>query len=338
MSVWMIVLGGALLAVAFYDALSTTLVTTSAAGPLTARIARGLWWLARRVSPGPRSALMGLIGPLILLGTVSVWLSLLWGGWTLIFAASSDAVVSSSSGDTADGWARVYFAAFTTFTLGVGDYIPQGAVWQVLTSIAVISGLGLTTMAITYLVPVVTAVTARRTQANTIAALGATPQDMVIAGWRQGSFRFLDEQLPRLAEGITRTAERHLSYPVLHYFHSEERNEDFRVQLFNLDEAVTILQHAIPDQCQPHPAALASLRHAATQVLRHVPLRSPGEHHPPSIGLEALREVGIPTIDDAAFEQRLTGLADHRRRLVAFAEESLWHDRAAGEQPAQDHA
>ena len=52
-------------------------------------------------------------------------------------------------------------AGFTAFTLGVGDYIPNGQPWEVLTAIAVVSGLGLTTLAIIYLVPVVSAVTAR---------------------------------------------------------------------------------------------------------------------------------------------------------------------------------
>lgn len=332
-SIGIIVLGGAMLAVVFYDALSTTLVTTTAAGPVTARVAMGLWWLARRAARGPGSALMGLAGPVILLATVGLWLVLLWGGWTLIFAAGSEAVVSSTSGQAADVWARIYFAASTTFSLGIGDYVPNGAPWEVLTSIAVISGLGLTTMAITYLVPVVTAVTARRTQANLIAALGRTPQDIVIAGWRQRSFRFLDEQLPRLAEGITLTAERHLSYPVLHFYQTTEQDEDFRIQLFHLDEAVTILQHAIPERWRPHPAALASVRHATAELLRHVPLGDPGERQPVCPGLEALHGADIPTIDAADFAKRLKVVEDHRRRLTAFAGESLWYQSRTGVPP-----
>lgn len=325
MSVWMVVAGGVLLVAVFYDALSTTLMTTTAAGPLTARIAAGLWWLARWVARGPRSPVMGLVGPAILVMTIGVWLLMLWGGWALIFGAGPDAVVSSRTGDTAGGWARIYFAAFTTFTLGVGDYVPNGAPWQMLTSIAVISGLVLTTLSITYLVPVVTAVTVRRTQANSIAGLGRTPQDIVVASWRHGSFRFLEEQLPRLSEGILLTAERHLAYPILHFFHSTARHEDFRVQLFNLDEAVTLLQHAIPEECQPHPAALSSLRHATTEVIRHVPATGPPSEEPVPTALQPLRNAAIPTVDDTVFGERLGALASHRSHLTAFAEESLWH-------------
>ncbi|CAN5921344.1 hypothetical protein BH23ACT10_BH23ACT10_40680 [soil metagenome] len=37
-----------------------------------------------------------------------------------------------------------------------------------------------------------------------------------------------------------------------------------------------------------------------------------------------LRNAGIPTVDHASFEAWLTRIADHRRWLFAFAEESLW--------------
>jgi hypothetical protein len=320
----MLVLGVLLLAVVLYDALCTTLATTAAGGPLTARIAAGGWWLARRLARGPRSPLLEFIGPLILVATISLWLVLMWGGWTLIFG-HPDAVVSSSTGAPADGWSRLYFAAFTTFTLGIGDFVPNGAPWQVLTSIAVISGLALTTTAITYLVPVVTAVTERRTQASLIASLGGSPQDIVIAGWREGSLAYFQEQLPELAASIMLTAERHLTYPVLHYFHSPQRHKDFRLQLCNLDEAVTLLQHGIPDRLRPHPAALRSIRHASDLVIEVVRTNPSRPDEPPVLDLVPLAEAGIPTVDAATFARRLDDLADHRRDLAAFAQHSPWH-------------
>lgn len=326
MAVWMLVVGGLMLLVVSYDVLSTTLVTTSAAGPLTGGIGHGVWAMSRRVARRPGSVIMQMTGPIVLVLTIVVWLTLLWGGWTLIFSAAPDAVISSADRQPADGWERLYFAGFTTFTLGVGDYIPNGPVWQVLTSVGVVSGLALTTMAITYLLPVVTAVTGRRTQANTIAGLGATPQDIAVAGWHRGSFEHLDLQLALLAPQILLTAERHLSYPILHFFHSAERNEDFRVQLFALDEAVTLLEAAVPEPAGPHPAALASVHHASSQLLQYVPLHTSGEV-PAPLDLEPLRRAGIPTVDDATFAGRLDAARDHRRRLAAFAEESLWHQQ-----------
>lgn len=159
MSLVTIVAGLGLLGVLAYDALSTTLGMTTPAGPLTARTARRWWQLARRLARGPHSLLLSVTGPFILVMTFTTWVLLLWAGWTLVFSAVPEAVVSSASGAPADTLSRIYFAAYTTFTLGIGDYVPQGGVWQLATSLSVISGLALTTTAITYLVPVVTAVT-----------------------------------------------------------------------------------------------------------------------------------------------------------------------------------
>ncbi|MEX0650456.1 MAG: ion channel [Actinomycetota bacterium] len=153
MDLWMFLTGAVLLLVVAYDALSTTLSFGAAAGPLTSRLAAGWWHLARRIADRADSPVIVSAGPVVVLLTIGLWLALLWGGWTLVFAADPDAIISSTTRQPAGGWSRVYFAGFTVFTLGVGDYIPNGQPWEVLTSLAVVSGLGLTTLAITYLVP-----------------------------------------------------------------------------------------------------------------------------------------------------------------------------------------
>ncbi len=138
----MLALGAAIVAVAVLDALSTTLAASTAAGPITARIGGGLWRLGRRLASGPRSALMVVMGPAIVVATVATWLLLLWIGWTLVFVADPSAVVSATTREPADWWARSYFAAYSLFTLGLGDYVPQGAPWQLATSLALVNGLG----------------------------------------------------------------------------------------------------------------------------------------------------------------------------------------------------
>ncbi|MEX2549157.1 MAG: ion channel [Nitriliruptoraceae bacterium] len=175
MTVLLLLAGLVLLAMVAYDALATTLSVGAAAGPLTSRLARGWWRFARRLAGRPDSPVIVSAGPVVLLLTIGVWLGLLWAGWTLVFAADPEAVISTATRAPASGWSRVYFTGFTVFTLGVGDYIPQGQPWEILTAIASVSGLGLVTLAITYLMPVVSSVTARRAQANTIAGMGNTP-------------------------------------------------------------------------------------------------------------------------------------------------------------------
>ena len=328
MDTWMLPVGGLVIVAVGFDAISTTLSVGAAAGPITSRICAGWWSLARRLARGPTSPVVVSTGPVVVLLTIGVWLALLWGGWTLVFSADPDAVISSASREPAGGWTRVYYAAFTTFTLGVGDYIPNGEVWQILTGVAVLTGLGLTTLAITYLVPVVSAVTARRVQASTIAGLGATPQDIVVSAYRDERFPFLDHRLPQLADSILLTAERHLTYPVLHYFHSAERRADLRVQLVALDEAVSILQHGVDPRVAPHPASLDSARHAIQQVIRRATSEPTDSPPPAPPDLAPLRDAGIATVDDDTFARRLDELGEHRRRLASFSRVSLfaWPD------------
>lgn len=327
MSLWMLALGALCLLVVAYDAISTTLSFGAAAGPITSRIGAGWWKLSRRFAGRPDSPIIVSSGPVILLLTIGTWLLLLWAGWTLVFAAEPDAVISATSRTPADGWSRVYFAGFTAFTLGVGDYIPNGAPWEVLTSFATVSGLGLTTLAITYLVPVVSAVTARRVQANSIAGLGSDPCDLVANAYKNRDFQFLDHRLPQLADSILETAERHLSYPVLHYFHSSQRHVDLRVQVHVLDEAVTILQHGLDDSAAPHPAVLHGVRHAIRELVRRAETDPPEGPPPPPPDLRRLDGTEVKTVSTDRFAERVAALAEHRRRVAGFARESLWRLR-----------
>jgi hypothetical protein len=324
MTLLMIFAGVALLAMVAYDAISTTLSVGAAAGPLTSRLVGGWWRVARRLARRPDSLIIVSSGPVVVLLTIGVWLGMLWVGWTLVFAADPDAVISSVTREAASGWSRVYFAGFTAFTLGVGDYVPNGQPWEVLTALATVSGLGLTTLAITYLVPVVSAVTSRRVQANTIAGMGPTPQDIVINGLRDDRFPFFEHRLQALSDSILETAERHLSYPVLHYFHSAEPHLDLRPQTLVLDEAVTLLQHGVSDEVRPHPAVLEGIRHAIVQLVERATHEPPEAASPATPRLAALREAGVPTVDDETFERRVADLTDHRRRVAHFATESLW--------------
>lgn len=324
MTVLLLLAGAVLLTTVAYDAISTTLSVGAAAGPLTSRLARGWWGLARRLAARPDSRVIVSAGPVVLLLTIGVWQGLLWAGWTMVFAADPDAVISSATLQPASGWSRVYFAGFTAFTLGVGDYIPNGQPWEILTAISVVSGLGLTTLAITYLMPVVSAVTAGRAQANTIAGMGSTPQEIVVSGLRDDRFPYVEHRLQALSDSIMGTAESHLSYPVLHYFHSREREVDLRTQTFLLDEALTLLQHGVATDVRPHPAVLDGLRHAITQLAERATDGSSDVEPPAAPTLRALRQAGIPTVDDDTFERGVAGLTDHRRRIAHFASESLW--------------
>lgn len=325
MSVWMLPLGAALIGLVAFDAARTILWTTEDGGPLTTALGRRWWQVARRLAKRPDSSLLTSAGPLIIVATIVVWLLLLWVGWTLVFAADASAVVSSATRVPANFMERAYFAGFTIFTLGMGDYTPVGAPWQLLTVIATVNGLALTTAAITYIIPVVTAATQRTQQASSIAALGGQAHRIVLNAYDNGSVRYLEPVLIQLTDSLLLTAQRHLAYPILDYFHPSAPMTDLRAQLTALDDALTLVQCGLDERlvALPHPAAIDGARTAISQLVDRAQTKV--DAAPLPLDLRPLRG-SIPTVDDATFQRRMSGLEDHRRRLARYAAESGWTD------------
>lgn len=135
---------------------------------------------------------------------------LLLVGWTVTLGAGPGAVVSSSTGAPAGAGSRFYY---TVLTLGIGDYVPRGTWAQVGTVVAAFSGLFVVTLAITYLLNVVTAVVAQRTLAAEVWLVTGTS---LVTDRDAG--QDLDRYLGSLAPRVIELAMRHLAYPVMHRF------------------------------------------------------------------------------------------------------------------------
>ncbi|MBW3561971.1 MAG: two pore domain potassium channel family protein [Actinobacteria bacterium] len=274
---------------------------------------------------------MTLAGPIVLVVTVVLWMGLLWVGWSLVFGADASSVVTTSTERPAGNWDRVYYTAYTLFTLGNGEFKPSGAGWQIATGLAVANGLGLATLAITYMIPVMTAVTERRQQGATISGIGTSAQDLLVHAWNGDDLRFLDQPLLRFAEEINRTAQRHLTYPILHFFHSRHRSDEFAVSIATLDEALTIITVAVDDAVRPHPAAVRAARRAIGRLLGIIQasFSEVADRPPPPPDLQPLRDAGLPVVDDERFRQLLSRYDERRRALYGFTTGSTWPWREA---------
>lgn len=321
MSILAAVLGGGLIALAAFDAILTTL-SLAGGGPITNAVARGLWAAipkaTRRVAAGK------LVGPGILLAVFTVWALLFWGGWTLLFFAAPDAVVNSQSGAPADGWDRLYYAGYVLTTLGIGDYRPQGRLFQVLTPVAAGSGFFLITLAVTYVLSVLSAVLAKRQLAFSIFSLGRTPTEMMLRSWVHSGFESLADQIDELSKDVVMLAQQHLAYPVLHYFQTRDVRMAPTVALAVLDEALSVLEHGLDTAHRPDPTSLTRTRLAIELFTETVaPHLDTGESPPPP-ALGPLREAGVPLIDDAAFQRQLQELKPRRRRLARLLENEGW--------------
>lgn len=241
-----------LLLLALVDTIATT-VGFAGGGPLTRRIANGTWKLFLTFHQRERRGSFRLLraaGPVILFLTVHVWILLIFCGYALLFASDPDAVVSGSSGKPADLAERLYYTGFTIFTLGTGDFVPGSDVWRLVSVAATLNGLFLVTLSITYLLPVVSAVAEKYRLAGFISDLGDTPQKIVTRAWDGESFDSLRTPLSSIVAMLELHSQKHLAYPVLHYFPSADRRTNFASRLGVLHEAVLVMNRGVDEKAR----------------------------------------------------------------------------------------
>ena len=320
------VVGVAVLFTTLGDALWTTLSVSTGSGPLSGRVAAAAWRAGRslrRHDPSSRLAVSsGLLAALV---PLFAWIVLVWLGWSLIFASSEGAVVSSATGIPAPTWERAYFAGYTLFTLGNGEFRPGGGGWQLATVAAAFSGLALVSIAITHMVMVTSAASEGRLLALTISDLGASPQEILERHWDGTRFGLLPEALGQLSARVNDHVERHRAYPTLHYFHSPDREAAASAMLAVLDETLNLLEGGIAwgaaSDAQLDPARRACDRFIAL-IRGHY--ASASAITPPPCDLTGMRAHGLPVVSDSVFAEHIGRSQPRRRLLHALVTDDGW--------------
>lgn len=240
-------IGVLIVAIAVFDLYSTT-VTFGGSGFLSRWVTRPLWNLLLRIhSRAENHKLLSLGGPLLLLLLFFMWFGLSWLGWFLIFSGDEMAVVQATTKRPASWIERLYFVGYTLTTVGYGDFVPEASGWRIASTFAGLNGFFLITMSVTYFLPVVSAVVEKRQIATVIASIGTSPSSLVDNSFERGEFQSLAEQLQELNWRIAGIAEKHMAYPVLHYFHPENKDASLPIALVRLDEALSVIQYAFPE-------------------------------------------------------------------------------------------
>ena len=270
--------------------------------------------------------MIGLAGLVAIISTLLTWTIMVWAGWALIFSSYTYALVDANTKQPADEWARIYFAGYTIFTLGLGDYKPIGAFWQIATSVAAGSGFLMFGTALAYLMAVVPAATQKRQLAVVIWSLGKSPDDIILRAWNGVDSTALSPHLISLIPMLALMGESHLSYPILHYIHSTKRSASLAVSVASLDEALTILECGLQRGCSLDLPSLGAAREAITEFLKTLApaLITPAKDDPPPPSLKMLKDMGVPVVDDELFKQSLAGLARRRRALHALVRNEGW--------------
>ena len=315
----MLFLGITIVLLVFHDVIQTALRIGQRGGPLTLHFASSVWKMALRF---PR--LVEKAGVLIVLGIVVVWVVFSWAGWSLVFAAWEGSVVTSDTKVPADLVGKVYFAGYTIFTLGNGDYQPLAG-WRVVTVIANATTLIIVTLAITYLIPLLSAVVEKRALAGRISLLGGTPKEIVQKLGSPGGSE-VQSELSSFPQELLLLKERHLAYPVLHYFQGRDPNAAIGLNLAVLTDALAIACDAARD---PDPSLVAVGDKLATAIARLVAALEPWfvtdpPDPPPAPDLAFLSETSFQPRSPEEFAARLDDNAELRRQVRWMVEDTGW--------------
>ncbi len=283
------------------------------------RIYAAVRWVVRVT--GQRSWLAWSTFALIF-GTLLTWTALLWLGWTLVFWAQPGALEVAKTGKAASFADTVYFVGYTISTLGLGDIVASSDLWKILTDFTAIFGFFLLTFAITFIVPVAQARSARRQFALTVYRAGPTAQELVVNAmhdYPDGLQGLLDSLHSRL----NMLDAQHLSTPNLHRFHSRDRRESLDAALPVLGEALLIIGGALQEDAPKALRLSLDSVDSLTRSYEHV-YSGPEVSIPPPPDLQALREAGLPLRSATEFAAYLHAYQDLRRRLHSMAGSGHW--------------
>lgn len=326
MSLTLFFLGAALLFGIFIDMVQTTF-GKGRSGWLTAPLSRALWRaaLAAYRRRGHREVL-NVAGPTILMMIPLLWTAVLWVGWIAIFSTDPHAVVEAQTRAPTGFWGKAYFAGMNIVTLGTGDMVGATPRWKVLSVIAAFSGLFTITLAVTYLVPIISAAAHRRQLAGYLSTLGRSVDEVLERSWNGKDFSALRSHLQTLCPMIERFTQQHLAYPALHFFHSSDRRTAAGPALARLYDALLVLEYCVPKESQPDPLLVKTAQRSIRQMLQTIfqsfDIRIRPEHPPLPVCRTVERNFDVRS--RAALSRLPEPYRDDRRALLALVEDDGW--------------
>jgi hypothetical protein len=204
--------------------------------------------------PGRRRGISGTFGPMILVGSFIIWMSFLALGFGLMtFAVRKDlSPPLHTFGDA------IYFAGSALVTVGLSASHPFGmARWVVLS--AGFCGLGVMTMAVTYLLEVQSSIARRDTGIIKLNTSAGEPPSALTLLQRFAAIRNQPEVLDVVREGRNWCAtvrQSHAAHPSLVYFQSVGIGAGWPAGLAALMDLGLLAEHCIDDDTLYGPAVL----------------------------------------------------------------------------------
>jgi hypothetical protein len=311
--------GWIVLAVTLLDVFLTVLYARAGSGLLAPRLARGVWLVSRALSGGSRRGILNYCGPVQLVALVLIWAALLAFGAALVIHPGLGTGVQSSSGKTDTDFITALLVGGSSMSIvGASDYGPASPGYKLLFLFDSLVGMSVTSLTITYIMQVYTAVRSRNTLGLMVHGQSGDTGDAaeLIARWGpRGRFDGGYNNLSTIAADMAVIKETHHFYPVLFYF----RFEDVfyappRFLLVALD-AAALLRTALDTRelgWLQESAALAELEQTSAMLLRTLGQSFPVRHQAPmnstpsqerwsrryARAVARMRKAGIPTRAD----------------------------------------
>lgn len=334
MNYFVFILGVILLVITATDLINTSL-SVRGAGFITKRLSKTIWtvllFIHRKIGAGK---LLELGGAFILVTILINWMLLIWISASLLFISQPDSLMNVESNSATTIVDKIFYTGYTLSTLGLGDIEADGSFWDILTAILSFAGLILISIAITYLIPVVSGEINKRRISVYITTLGCSAEDILLNYWNGENFKELEQPFIGLTGTIIIHAQNHKAYSVLHYFHSSDKKEAFALNLTNLDEVLTILLHGIPAAQQPSFNIMMGLRRAITSYLVTLPeaFIIPGKHTPPLPKLSVLEAKGVQLVQGETVNLAYEKIKSRRMLLLSLIKDDgwEWNDLQAG--------
>ena len=315
--------------------LITTSLSISGAGFLSRRLSTGIWKILLAIHRRwGTSKVLGMGGVIILVSILINWLLLIWFSASLLFISRPDSLMNVETNTATTIASKIFYTGYTLSTLGLGDIEPVGSFWEILTSILSFTGLISISIAITYLIPVVSAEIVKRRVSVYITTLGCSVHEILLNYWNGKDFKELELAFSNLTNLIILHAQNHKAYSVLHYFHTTDRKEAFVLNIANLDEVLTILLTCIPEHQRPNHNIVMGLRKSISSYLITLPavFITSAKEVPPIFDLRKLETRGIDIIQNPDVETAYKNLSARRRLLLSLIKDDgwEWEDLQAG--------
>lgn len=245
---WMaICLSTLLILLTVYDVI-ITVISHSGAGPITRTWTRYAWRLVLRLKYKLNwERPMYHMGPLFVISILIVWYLLLHIGFSTLLYFGGEFTHINKGSVTLGPKEILYFVGSTFSTLGLGDFTPSKFPWTVVTTTGAIIVSLLTTLFVSYVIPILSAVTERRKLISAIDILGKNPKELLSFAWGPESSGELDDEVLSLTNHFIEESYKTYVYPVLGYFYFRDQHSSLNGAILNLFDAL-VVQLLKPDR------------------------------------------------------------------------------------------